>query len=217
MSLLLKNILLKQADFTLEVDAELTAPITGLFGPSGSGKTTLLEIIAGLRRPDEGQVVLHGRTLTDSRQHLHVRPAQRRVGYVPQDLALFPHLNAGANLHYGFRAQSSGRISPDRVITVLELSTLLSRPVHRLSGGEQQRIALGRALLADPQLLLLDEPLSSLDDRLKERIIPYFKAIHAEFKVPMIYVTHSSQELTALCDEVLYLNQGKLTTVEPEK
>lgn len=210
MSLRLENLTLKLAAFTLQVNADLTAPITGLFGPSGSGKTTLLEIIAGLRRPDAGQVILHGRTLTDTQTGLHIPPAQRGVGYVPQDLALFPHLNANENLHYGFRARVSDSTLPGRVIETLALSDLLSRPIHRLSGGEQQRIALGRALLASPKVLLLDEPMSNLDDALKARIIPYFKAIHAEFNIPMVYVTHSRMELTALSAEVLCLHQGTL-------
>jgi len=210
MSLRLEAIALKLPEFTLSVEADLSAPITGLFGPSGSGKTSLLEVIAGIRRPDTGRVVLHGRTLTETAQRLHIPSAKRGVGYVPQDLALFPHLNAGANLHYGYRADGSNEALPRHVIEVLELSTLLSRPIHRLSGGEQQRIALGRALLASPQILLLDEPLSNLDDRLKERILPYFKAIYAEFKVPMIYVTHSRSELGSLTDQVLHLRYGTL-------
>lgn len=211
MSLQVENIVLRLADFTLSVSADLTAPITGLFGPSGSGKTTLLEIIAGLRKPHCGRIVLHGEPLTDIPQRIHLPPAKRRVGYVPQDLALFPHLNAGENLRYGFRKHTIDAPLPDRVIELLELPALLSRPIHQLSGGEKQRIALGRALLAGPKILLLDEPLSSLDERLKERILPYFKAIHEEFKVPLIYVTHSRQELGALCDEVLTLHQGRFT------
>jgi molybdate transport system ATP-binding protein len=207
MSLILKDIRLDLPEFTLSVDAELTAPITGLFGPSGAGKTTLLEIIAGLRRPRQGQVILHGRPLTDIQGRLHVPPAQRQVGYVPQDLALFPHLNAAANLLYGYRA--NGAVIPERVIEVLELPPLLHSPVQHLSGGEQQRVALGRALLANPRLLLLDEPLSSLDDRLKERILPYFRAVQAEFGVPILYVTHSQAELAALCDEVLDMERGR--------
>ncbi|TLD70879.1 ATP-binding cassette domain-containing protein [Phragmitibacter flavus] len=210
MSLKLENLTLQLAEFTLSVSTQLSAPITGLFGRSGSGKTTLLEIIAGIRRPSAGRIVLNDQTLTDIPQNVHIPPAKRQVGYVPQDLALFPHLNASANLHYGFRAVSANSTLPGRVIELLELSTLLSRPIQRLSGGEQQRIALGRALLASPKLLLLDEPLSSLDDRLKERILPYFKAIHDEFKIPMIYVTHCQWELTKLCDEVLTLHQGQL-------
>jgi molybdate transport system ATP-binding protein len=209
MSLLLENISLKLAAFTLRVEAKLSAPITGLSGPSGAGKTTLLEIIAGIRQADTATISLHDRILTDTKKSLHIPPARRRVAYVPQDLALFPHLDAMANLHYGYRHNQPQSILPERVVDVLELKPLLGRSIHQLSGGEQQRIALGRALLAHPQLLLLDEPLSNLDDRLRERILPYIKAIHSEFQVPMIYVTHSQMELKFLCDEILEIDAGK--------
>lgn len=209
MSLRLENILLPLAEFTLEIDADFPAPITGIFGPSGAGKTTLLEIIAGLRRPRAGRVLLNGRTLTDVGQHLHVPPESRRVGYVPQDLALFPHLSAGENLHYGMRPAGAAQLPPKRVVDVLELGPLLSRPIHRLSGGEQQRIALGRALLAEPQVILLDEPLSNLDDRLKERILACIQDVQKEFQVPVVYVTHSQWELSRICDTVVHLARGQ--------
>lgn len=210
MSLRLQNITHRLPEFSLEADVEITAPITGLYGPSGAGKTTFLEIVAGLRRPERGSVVLHGRALTDVAQRVYLPIEHRRVGYVPQDLALFPHLNAEQNLHYGFKGHESELASPQRVIEVLELTALLPRPVQRLSGGEQQRVALGRALLAQPQILLLDEPLSNLDDRLKERILPYFKLIQSEFKVPILYVTHSRAELSAICDATIQLERGKI-------
>jgi molybdate transport system ATP-binding protein len=210
MSLLLENITLVLPEFTLLVSAEFTAPITGLSGPSGSGKTTLLEIIAGLRRPQEGRIVLQERTLTEVAKRIFLKPESRQVGYVPQDLALFPHYTAAGNLDYGYRASSHNAGLRDRVIAVLEIAPLLARSISQLSGGEQQRIALGRALLTSPKLLLLDEPLSSLDERLKDRIIGCLKTIHAEFKIPMIYVAHSASELTALCQEIVILNQGTL-------
>ena len=211
MSLQLRQITHRLPEFTLEVDLEIAAPITGLYGPSGAGKTTFLEIIAGLRRPEGGAVILHGRTLTDTAERVHVAIEHRRVGYVPQDLALFPHLNAEQNLHYGFKGHEGESTSPQRVIDVLELAPLLTRPIHRLSGGEQQRVAVGRALLAQPQILLLDEPLSNLDDRLKERILPYFKVVQTEFRVPILYVTHSRIELTAICDAVIQMERGAVT------
>jgi molybdate transport system ATP-binding protein len=216
MSLRLQKISLSLHEFVLSVDVDMGAAITGVQGPSGAGKTTLLEIVAGLRRPHSGSVVLNGRVLTDSEGRLYVPVNRRRVGYVPQDLALFPHLNTKANLTYGHSPNGQNAISAERVIEVLELASLLARPVHQLSGGERQRVALGRALLANPEILMLDEPLSSLDDRLKARILPYIKAIHLEFKVPIIYVTHSRMELAAICDEVLTMEKGEITSVQKE-
>lgn len=213
MSLRLEQIALPLAAYTLEFDAEFSAPITGLFGPSGAGKTTLLEIIAGLRRPKSGRVILNERPLTNAATRLHVPSERRRVGYVPQDLALFPHLSAGQNLHYGLQPDGKAQLPPKRVVDVLELGTLLSRPISQLSGGEQQRVALGRALLAGPEILLLDEPLSNLDDRLKERILDCIQEIQREFRVPVVYVTHSQWELSRICDTVFHLDKGRLVTV----
>lgn len=210
MNLVLEKIGLRLSGIAIRADRAFAAPVTGLTGPSGSGKTTLLEIVAGLRRPDAGRVILNGVTLTDVAGRVRVPPAERRVGYVPQDLALFPHLTAGGNLFFGRPAPGRQRIPAERVVEVMELGGLLDRPVRQLSGGERQRVALGRALLTSPDLLLLDEPLSSLDDRLKERILPYIRAIRSGFGVPVIYVTHSRAELDALCDEVCRMDDGVL-------
>lgn len=208
MSLVVEKIVLPLAEFTLEVDVKLNAPVTGLTGPSGAGKTTLLEIIAGLRRPQQGSIRLDGTELTDVAAGHFLAPERRRVGYVPQDLALFPHLDVRANLCYGLRRDEGELL--EKAIEVLELATLLKRSITALSGGEKQRVALGRALLAGPRILLLDEPLSNLDDRLKEKILPYLHRIRREFAVPMIYVSHSLAELAGLCDEVLVMREGKM-------
>ena len=208
MSLVLENIVLPLADFTLAVNVKLNAAVTGLTGPSGAGKTTLLELIAGLRRPDQGCIRLDGEELTNTASRRFLAPEKRRVGYVPQDLALFPHLDVRANLCYGLRRDEGGLL--EKVIEVLELPTLVKRSIAGLSGGEKQRVALGRALLAGPRILLLDEPLSNLDDRLKEKILPYLHRIRREFAVPMIYVSHSKAELGGLCDEVLVMREGRL-------
>jgi len=209
-SLHLKNIALPLADFVLEVDVKLTGPVTGLSGPSGAGKTSLLELIAGLRRPSQGSITLDGGALFDKGAKICLPPEKRHVGYVPQDLALFPHLNALSNLRYGFQPDEAGDALLGRVIEVLELGTLTRRSIASLSGGEKQRVALGRALMARPKILLLDEPLSNLDNRLKARILPYLHKIRTEFAVPMIYVTHSQAELGELCDQVLSMRTGKL-------
>lgn len=210
MSLILENIRLPLPEFELSASATLEAPITGLIGPSGSGKTTLLEIIAGLRRPVSGRVMLDGQPLTDCAGRRHVPPEKRRVGYVPQDLALFPHLDAGENLHFGFRGPRRDPHLPARVIEVLEIGGLLSRSISQLSGGEKQRVALGRAVLTCPRLLLLDEPLSSLDEPLKARILPYIRSLHDAFRIPILFVTHSPTELSALCDDIRTIDRGVL-------
>ena len=209
MALVIENIVLPLAEFTLDLDVTFNAPVTGLTGPSGSGKTTLLELIAGLRRPQRGRIHLDGEKLTETYTGYFLAPEKRRVGYVAQDLALFPHLDVQANLCYGLR-QGKGELF-QKVIEVLELPTLIKRSIDHLSGGEKQRVALGRALLAGPQILLLDEPLSNLDDRLKEKILPYLHRIRREFEIPMIYVSHSRSELGNLCDEVLFMSGGRIS------
>lgn len=212
MSLCLQNVRLPLAGFDLEIDATLDRSITGIFGPSGSGKTSLLDLIAGLRRPLAGSVRLDNVLLSDARARMHLPPRLRHVGYVPQDLALFPHLNVRTNLLYGHRQRSrADRLSTlDHVVEVMEIAPLLARNVTTLSGGEQQRVAFARAVLSAPRLLLLDEPMSSLDARLKRRLIPYLHRIRDEFRIPLIYVTHDASELGALCDEVLMLECGRL-------
>lgn len=210
----IENLTLPLTEFTLRVGTTFSAHATGITGPSGAGKTTLLEIIAGLRRPKSGRICLGGVVLTDVARRIHLPPEERRVGYVPQDLALFPHLNVRRNLFFGHRpgadAAADGAVMSERVIDLLEIRSLLDRPVNAISGGERQRVALGRALLANPRLLLLDEPLSNLDARLKERILPYLQAVRHEFALPMVYVSHLKSEIEALCDDVWLMNQGCL-------
>jgi molybdate transport system ATP-binding protein len=210
LKLQLENISLPLAEFTLSANLTLSAPVTGIRGPSGAGKTSLIEIIAGLRRPASGRIVLNDHVLCDTVAKVNLAPEHRRVGYVPQDLALFPHLSTRANLYYGHRPNGSATNHADHIIDLLELRPLLTRRVHNLSGGEKQRVALGRALLASPQILLLDEPLSSLDDRLKEKILPYLLSIREDLHLPMIYVTHSQKELQTICDEVLTVEEGRV-------
>jgi molybdate transport system ATP-binding protein len=212
MSLVLKNLRLSFSSFSLELDVTLDAGVTAIFGPSGSGKTSLLEVIAGLRRPSAGIITLGGTVLTDSSTHRFVAPEHRAVGYVPQDGSLFPHLSVRKNLRYGLdetRARPPG-LSFEHIVDVLEIHSLLERSIGTLSGGEKQRVALGRALLAAPKLLLLDEPLASLDTALKERLLPYLVRIREEFTIPMLYVTHSPDEVVALCEHCLVLSAGKI-------
>ena len=212
MNLRLDQVRLPLASFALEIDATLDRFVTGVFGASGAGKTSFLELIAGLRRPVSGSVVMDNRTLCDASVPLHLPPRLRRIGYVPQDLALFPHLKVRANLHYGYRGDATGpeRFTLEHVAEVMEISALLERNVTSLSGGEQQRVGFARAILSSPLLLLLDEPMSNLDGPLKTRLIPFLLRIRDEFRIPFVYVTHDASELAALCDEVLVLEQGRI-------
>lgn len=212
MNLRLHQVRLPLAGFNLEIDATFDRPITGVFGPSGAGKTSLLDLIAGLRRPIAGRAQMDDKVLFDAGVSLYLPPRFRRIGYVPQDLALFPHLSVRANLLYGYRrpfVENHG-FALSHVVEVMEISTLLERNVTSLSGGEQQRVGFARAILSAPHLLLLDEPMSSLDSRLKTRLIPFLHRIRDEFRIPFIYVTHDASELIALCDEVLVLERGRL-------
>jgi molybdate transport system ATP-binding protein len=213
MSVMLQNLRLPLAHFTLEVDATLTGRVTAIFGASGAGKTSLLEVIAGLRRPSSGVVRLGESTLTRVDKRLFVPAERRATGYVPQEGALFPHLSAKQNLLYGFNARQPrpDGLTFEHVTETLELSPLIERSIGTLSGGEKQRVALGRALLAAPRLLLLDEPLAGLDAPLRERLQPYLARVRDEFGIPMLYVTHSPDEVMALCDDVLVLTRGKVT------
>jgi molybdate transport system ATP-binding protein len=217
MRLLLKNISLPLADFTLEVDIEMNRHVTAVFGPSGSGKTSLLDLIAGLRSARSAFIQLDDCTLTDTTKKISVPTHQRGIGYVPQDLALFPHLSVRRNLLYG--CKSGGANDPsfsfDHVTEVLEIQPLISRGVAELSGGEKQRVALARALLASPRLLLLDEPLASLDAPLKLKILPYLASIRDEFQISMLYVTHDRSEALALADEMVVLVNGKVIQTGP--
>ena len=202
------------ATFELNIDVTFDARVTAIFGPSGSGKTTLLDAIAGLRAIADGEIEIDGRVLFSSARGINLPPQQRGVGYVPQEGALFPHLSVRKNIIFGaervMRAGGSRDIKLDYVLDILEIRSLLNRPVTKLSGGEAQRVAVARAILSRPRLLLLDEPLAALDIGLKERILPYLVRVRDEFKIPMIYVTHNLTEVLSLADWVLMIQQGKL-------
>jgi molybdate transport system ATP-binding protein len=205
----LRGVRVPLAEFTLEVDLVLDRPVTTLFGPSGAGKTTLLEVIAGLRRPAAGVVAIDGEVLTDAEHGAAFVPRQyRKIGYVPQDGALFPHCSVETNLRYGWRP--GGPAWAD-VVAALEIGTLLGRSVRDLSGGERRRVALGRALLAAPRLLLLDEPLAGLDDALRDRLGAYLRRVRETFGVPMIQVTHAADEVVSLSDDVVVMAAGQVT------
>ena len=199
-------------DFTLDCAAQFGDGITAIFGPSGSGKSTLLNSIAGLVRPDEGHIRFEGDTLYSSDNGAHIPPEKRRFGYVFQDSALFPHMNVSDNIHFGYKltAREDRRIKPSQLVELLQLHRLMNRGVANLSGGERQRVALARALATSPRLLLLDEPLASLDGGLRGVILGYLKRIRRELGTPMIYVSHSISEVMALADNALVLRDGQV-------
>ena len=203
--------------FTLGCEAQFGEGVTAIFGPSGSGKSTLLNSIAGLVRPDDGEIRFQGDLLYSSEGGVNIPPERRRFGYVFQDSALFPHMSVSENIHYGYRltAREDRRIEPSQLVELLQLERLLERSVGNLSGGERQRVALARALATSPRLLLLDEPLASLDGGLRGVILGYLKSIRRELGTPMIYVSHSISEVMALADNALALRDGSAVAYGP--
>lgn len=192
--------------FELDVSCATDARSVGLFGASGSGKTTIVETLAGWRDVPHGLVEVDGATWLDTERGVRLDPSRRRVGYVPQDLLLFPHLDVAANVRFGGVRDSAHY---ERVLDVLEIRALGSRNIATLSGGEQQRVALARALCAQPALLLLDEPLGALDRPLRRRILPYLIRVRAEFDIAMVIVSHDPTEIAASCEHVLVLREGR--------
>jgi len=200
---------------SFRLEAAFAAPargVTALYGRSGSGKTTLVNLLAGLLRPDRGRIALGGETLDDCEAGRHLAPERRRLGYVFQDARLFPHLSVEQNLLYGLRrAPPAARwLEPARVDALLELAPLHRRAPATLSGGERQRVALGRALLAQPRLLLLDEPLASLDQGRKEEVLPFLERLRDELGLPMVYVSHAMPEVVRLADHLVLLDRGRV-------
>jgi len=198
------------SSYVLEVRTQLNANVTAVMGPSGSGKTSVLEVIAGLRARVRGRVRVFGELFFDTSRALALAPERRRVGYVPQQPALFPHLDVRANIRYAARGAGARSALFDRAVEILELGELLARRTDELSGGEAQRVALARALVSEPRLLLLDEPLSSLDAALQRRIVPYLVRVRDEAKIPMLYVTHRPGEALALATGALLLRRGRI-------
>lgn len=198
--------------FALQVSFVLASHgITVLWGASGSGKTTLLQCLTGLLRPDAGRIACREAVWFDAERGVCLAPERRRLGYVFQDVRLFPHLSVRSNILFGRRFRGPSGVSFEDVVALLGLGRLLHRTPSDLSGGEKQRVAVGRALLACPELLLMDEPLTGLDRGKREEIMAYVKAIPERFGVPILYVTHSDAERRFLADRVLNLEDGKLT------
>jgi molybdate transport system ATP-binding protein len=194
------DITMRQGAFVLNVRDTASVEVLGVFGPSGSGKTSLLEAIAGIRTPDEGEIRIGDRVLYSSARKIDLPPRERRIGYVPQDALLFPNLDVEGNVRYGERNGDY-----ESLVAILDLQALLDRRVQMLSGGEKQRVAIARALMTRPSILLLDEPLASVDRERRDVILPYILRIRKELHVPLIYVTHDESELNSIAGRVLRL------------
>lgn len=198
--------------FILDINCTLETKVSAFLGVSGSGKSTLLNCVSGILTPDEGEIIFGGEVLYASASKINLPPEKRRFGYVFQEGFLFPHLTVAQNIRYG---QPKSRDSTT-VIDILEISGLLQRYPKQLSGGQRQRVAIARALAMEPRMLLMDEPLASLDNTLKARIIPYLHHVKDAFDIPILYVTHAFSEVLALADEAFLLSDGKITaTGEP--
>ena len=207
----------RHGDFVLDVAFSAAPGLTALFGRSGAGKTTIVNVIAGLIVPDFARVAIDGTTLVDTDKRLSVPTHKRRLGYVFQEPRLFPHLSVRGNLSYGrwFQATRARAAEFDRVVEMLGLATLLERRPETLSGGEKQRTAIGRALLASPRLLLMDEPLSALDETRRQDILPYLERLRDDSGIPIIYVSHSVPEVARLAQTIVLLSEGKVAASGP--
>ena len=190
--------------------------VSALFGRSGAGKSTIVDVIAGALRPRVGRVVVRGTTFLDTSRGLSLPIERRRIGYIFQDSRLFPHLSVQSNVLYGFkRARGDCFIAPDQAIELLGLEPLLSRRPHHLSGGERQRVAIARAILSQPSLLLMDEPLSSLDPPRKAELLPYIERLRDELGVPIIYISHEFNEVMRLADTLVVVDRGRIVRCGP--
>lgn len=209
--------LVRRSGFRLAARFECEVGAAALSGPSGSGKSTILALIAGLLRPDAGTIRLDDHVLTDTRRGVFLGPESRNIGFVFQDDCLFPHLTVRQNLEYGWKRQRAARRDLQHIVEVLEIGELLERAPLTLSGGQKQRVALGRALLRGPQLLLLDEPLTGLDEPLQERILSYLKRALHDHAVPTLFVTHDSSHVDELAQCIVSIEHGMIVSCGPAR
>jgi len=200
------DVTLPLSRFRLKVEARLEGRSVAVLGPSGSGKTSLLETIAGLRQKASGRIAIDGHVVMDSASRVLLPPERRRIGYVPQDACLFPHLDVRSNVRFGMKNGGAGLF--DEAVSILEIAPLLDRFPAKLSGGEKQRVALARAIATGPRLLLLDEPLAAVDVELKERILPYLLRVRETLRTPLLYVTHNAGEAEVVAEEAILLREG---------
>ena len=202
----------RQGRFQIDAEFFSRQGVTALFGSSGAGKTSIINMVAGLVRPDRGHIIVNGRTLFDAGAGIDIPPEKRRIGCIFQDGRLFPHLSVRTNLTYGMRLTPAGAryVTFDQVVNLLGIGHLLQRRPAKLSGGEKQRVAIGRALLASPALLLMDEPLASLDLARKAEVLPFIARLARELSIPILYVSHSLNEVLNLADTIVVLNAGRV-------
>lgn len=207
----------RQGDFQLDVSLTAGSGVTALFGRSGSGKTSVINMVAGLSKPDSGRIQVDGRVLFDSEAGIDLAPERRRLGYVFQEHRLFPHLSVKGNLLFGhdLLPAAERRVGLDEVLDVLGIEPLLDRRPANLSGGEKQRVAIGRALLASPGILLMDEPLAALDSQRKAEVLPFIARLARRFAIPILYVSHSMDEVLRLADTLVLMDGGRAAAVGP--
>ena len=205
---------LQRKHFNFDVSLQIDKRVTAIFGPSGSGKSTLLSLIAGITQPNSGRIFIDNECVFDSQLGINKPIHQRRVGLVFQDGRLFPHMSVEQNLNYAFKLNSQQKqlIQPAEIMQLMALESLKKQEPHQLSGGEKQRVALGRALLSSPKLLMLDEPLASLDEKLKQQILPYLKLVADNINIPMLYVSHSMDEILQLTNDIIYIENGAVVS-----
>ncbi|MCK5167289.1 MAG: molybdenum ABC transporter ATP-binding protein, partial [Rhodospirillaceae bacterium] len=205
------NVSKKLGDFSVDVQLSSDGGVMALFGRSGAGKSSIVKMIAGLLTPDAGLIKIFGETIYDSSSSINIKPENRSIGYIFQEDLLFPHMNVTSNLRYGINRNPTNKqeIIFDDVVEVLGLENILERMPHNLSGGERQRVSIGRALISNPKLLLMDEPLTSLDLVRKSEILPYIERLSGEFGIPVVYVSHSLEEVVRLADTIALISDGK--------
>ncbi len=211
------RVLLNKGDFTLDASFAAEAGLTALFGRSGAGKTLLVNTLAGLERPDSGRIAVDGHVLFDTEAGIDLPVEKRRLGYVFQESRLFPHLSVSGNLAYGMKLVPAGERHQDfdHVVDLLDLRSLLERRPRTLSGGERQRVAIGRALLASPRILLMDEPLASLDAGRKAEILPFIERLRDDLNLPIVYVSHAIEEVIRIADTMVVISEGRVAASGP--
>ena len=212
MSILSVDIILKKSGFSLDITCDIENQITGIFGPSGAGKTTFLRLINGLEVPDYGRISIQNRKVFDTEKKINISPEKRNIGYVFQDGKLFPHMNVAQNLRYGVKG-TLRKQEFDEIIDLLQISEHLDKKISQISGGQAQRVAIGRALLASPDILMLDEPFSSLDKNLRHHVISLLKPLVKKFNIPLLVVSHDLSDLLMLSDRLLIIKDGKCAGV----